>query len=90
MTKRRDKVEIARDILDVCIGGAMLTKILRIANLQYNSFDGFMEPLVSAGYIDKKPAKTRDCRTFWEWATTSDGLGLMREIEKMLDKVGIR
>lgn len=81
MTKRRDRAEIATDILETCVGGAKLTKILRLANLQYNSFGKFVGPLVDGGYLLETMVDTRDKRTIWEWETTPEGRNFQREIK---------
>jgi len=87
---RRDKIEIVRDLLQVCEEETAKTRILRFANIQYNSLPQFLEPLVREGYIEKIPAKTRDKRTFYNWRTTTRGKTLLREIEELLDRLGLR
>ncbi len=81
MTRRRDRAEMTVDILETCMGGAKLTKILRLANLHYNAFGKFVDPLVERGYLLETPVDTRDQRTLWEWETTPEGRKFQREIK---------
>ena len=82
---RRDKIEIVKDVLELCRNPQRMTKILRLANLQYNSFDRFVGTLVRDGYMVEAPLPdSKRC-----WMTTAEGRILHAEIIQLLAKVKI-
>jgi len=87
MTRRRDKLEILRDILKNCKEPSQITHITRLANLQFYSFHEYVDPLVSKGYLEQRPRGIKDHRTFWEWRTTEKGRELLKEINGVYGKI---
>ena len=51
--KRRDKVQIFADIIKVTIKPTKTTRILRLANVQYNTFQDCIEKLCKLGLLRK-------------------------------------
>jgi predicted transcriptional regulator len=51
--ERRDKVQIYADILKVTKQTTKTTRILRLANVQYNTFLECMDTLCNAGLLEK-------------------------------------
>jgi predicted transcriptional regulator len=51
--ERRDKVQIYADIIKVTAKPTKTTRILRLANVQYNTFLECIETLCTAGLLEK-------------------------------------
>ena len=51
--ERRDKVQVFADIIRVSDKPTKLTKILRIANIQYNTFLDCVDKLCSVGFMER-------------------------------------
>jgi len=86
---RRDRIEMIQEVLVLCRETRKLTEILRLANIQYNSFVGIVDPLVEKGFLIKVPCpKSGDKKTKYKWMTTAEGKILLGEIGEVLRKVG--
>ena len=77
--ERRDKVQIFADIIKVSLKPTKTTRILRLANVQYNTFQECIETLCRAGLLEKtsllhKTSKSRDMRTKITYKATDMGL----------------
>ena len=77
---RRDRVQILSDIIRVTENPVKITKILRIANIQYNNFQGLIDMLIKADLIEKIPIaensreiKSFDQRTLYVFRATKTG-----------------
>ena len=57
--ERRDKVQIYADIIKVTKKPTKTTRILRLANVQYNTFLECIDTLCSAGLLEKKYLNTK-------------------------------
>lgn len=87
--KRRDKIEIARDILEVCKNPNRLTYILRLANLHYDHANIILPNLVSGGYLNNHTVQPKGIkRSYRTWQTTKKGRELIKEIDVIMSKVG--
>ncbi len=85
---RRDRLQIAQDILECCLTQSKVTRLLRLANLQYNAFGNHIGPLVREGLLDEIPMeRKKDKRTYFEWRTTPDGLEFLRESRIFLRRI---
>jgi predicted transcriptional regulator len=91
--ERRDKVQIYADILKVTAKPTKTTRILRLANVQYNTFLECIETLCDAGLLEKvslnlnKPS--RDDRTKYTYHATDMGrkwCESLAELYQILDK----
>ena len=51
--ERRDKVQVFADIIRVSDKPTKITKILRFANIQYNTFLDCVERLCNVGFIER-------------------------------------
>ena len=51
--ERRDKVQIFADIIRVSDKPTKVTKILRFANVQYNTFLEYVDRLCSIGFLER-------------------------------------
>ena len=49
--RRRGEVEIIRDVLEVCLGGACKTKIVYRANLNFSRLDRYLGLLLGLGFL---------------------------------------
>lgn len=86
---RRDRIEMIKEVLMLCRKTRKITEILRLANIQFNSFVGIVDPLVEDGYMIKIPCpKSGDKKTKHKWMTTAEGKILLGEIVEVLGKVG--
>lgn len=52
-SERRDKVQVFADIIRVSDKPTKITKILRFANIQYNTFLDSVDRLCSVGFIER-------------------------------------
>ena len=51
--ERRDKVQIFADIIRVSGKSAKVTRILRLANVQYNTFIEYVDRLCGIGFLER-------------------------------------
>lgn len=92
---RRDKLQIYADIIKVSVQPVKITKILRMANVQYNTFRDCIDKLCAAGLLEKIPILKRsrskhDLRTSYVFKATDRGLRwcqMVEEVYKTLDEV---
>jgi predicted transcriptional regulator len=49
--RRRGEVEIIRDVLEVCLGGASKTRIVYRANLNFSRLDRYLGLLLGLGFL---------------------------------------
>ena len=88
---RRDSLQIYADIVAVCTEPSKITKIIRMANVQYRFLQRALDLLLEAGLIRKMLPTYRDERTSREFATTELGLRWRRTVCSVYDalhKVG--
>jgi len=91
--ERRDKVQIFADIIKVSVRPTKVTRILRLANVQYNTFQECINTLCEAGLLEMTPVKkhsrsSRDRRTSYFFRATDSGTRwskMVDEIYKMLN-----
>lgn len=88
---RRDRIEMIQEILMLCRKPRRITEILRLANIQYNSFVGIIDPLVEKSFLIKVPCpKSGDKKTKYKWMTTAEGKALLGEIGEVLRRISLR
>ena len=90
--ERRDKLQIYSDIIEACKVPTKLTKIIRLANLQYNTFLTMMPKL-----LEKKMVKTEkivrtgrkkiDKRTKYTFEATEKGREFKRKINAIYEEI---
>ena len=93
--ERRDKVQIYADILKVTKKPTRTTRILRLANIQYNSFLECVETLCNAGLLEKialdyKKRRERARKTKYEYQSTAMGhkwCEMLDEVVRALETV---
>ena len=87
--ERRDRVQIFSDILRVTKKPTKITKILRVANVQYSTFQEYVDMLIEADLLEKVPVdkksstRTFDQRTNYFFRATQTGqnwCNLVKEI----------
>jgi predicted transcriptional regulator len=86
--ERRDKLQIYYDIIKVTIRPTKITKILRLANIQYNTFHDCISKLLKAGLLErinirKKIKKSIDKRSKCAYKATILGLKWCDEVENV-------
>jgi len=86
--ERRDKLQIYSDIIKVTNQETKITRILRLANIQYNSFRECIETLCGAGLLEKVESnihsrQSQDMRTKYAYKATDLG----KEWCKMVDDI---
>lgn len=94
-SERRDRVQIFADIIKVSAQPVKITKILRAANVQYNTFQECINKLCGAGLLEmipvlKRRRSKRDMRTTYVYKATDGGLrwcGMVDEIYDTIDGV---
>lgn len=77
--ERRDKIQIYSDIIRISATPVKATKILRKANIQYNSFMKYIDTLSCAGLMEKLPVvrgdePAHDKRTTYLYKATKFGI----------------
>jgi len=74
--ERRDKVQIFADIIRVSDRPTKITRILRLANIQYNTFLDCVDRLCSVGFLEKvslDKSVRRKSRTSYRYKATKMG-----------------
>ncbi|MBN1324594.1 MAG: winged helix-turn-helix domain-containing protein [Methanotrichaceae archaeon] len=80
MVLRRDRMEIASDILDICQGGANKTRIVYQANLNFKTVNAYIDLLTAKGLLVvdlSAPSKL--------YRTTEKGSSLLEDIKWVRD-----
>jgi predicted transcriptional regulator len=54
--KRRNELEVMRDVLDVCMKSANKTRIVYSANLNFTRLNRYLHTLLSLGFLAKETA----------------------------------
>ena len=85
---RRDKLQIFADIIKVSTAESKITRILRLANVQYNTFNEYTETLCRAGLLErimsyKKPRKSRDLHKTFAFKATERGLKWIEMVDSI-------
>ena len=88
--ERRDKVQIYADIIKVTKKPTKTTRILRLANVQYNTFLECIDTLCNAGLLEKKhlnPKKysSRDDRAKFVYQATEIGRKWCEALDELYD-----
>lgn len=71
---RRDRIQVLADIVTVCSEPTKVTRIMRLANVQYNFFKKALEMLRKAGIIESTSTDSGDERTSFEFEATDVGI----------------
>jgi len=83
--ERRDKVQIFADIIKGTTRPTKTTRILRLANVQYNTFQECIDKLCRAGLLEKilisKNPSTSDKRTKYAIKATDLGLKWCEKVD---------
>jgi len=90
--ERRDKVQVLADIIKVTNRPTKITKILRVANIQYNTFQECIDKLTKAGLlqitpIEKGSSSIRDKRTLYVFEATDMGLKWCKMVEEVYNSL---
>jgi len=93
--ERRDKLQIFADIIKVTTKKTKTTRVLRLANVQYNTFTECIETLCSAGLLERIPvngkaSSSSDMRTKYTYKATDTGIRwseMVDEIYKTLENL---
>jgi len=90
--ERRDKVQIFADIIRVSGKSAKVTRILRLANVQYNTFIEYVDRLCGIGFLERvsldNSGTSSKSRTSYRYKATKMGeewCGLVDEIYEDLE-----
>ena len=92
LLERRDKVQIYADILKVTKEPTKTTRILRIANVQYNTFLECIDTLCNAGLLekialeDKKPFQ-KPVSTKYVFRATELGQKWLESLEAIYERL---
>jgi len=86
--ERRDKVQIYADIIKVTKKPTKTTRILRLANVQYNTFIECIDTLCNAGLLEKtslehRKSSTKDGRTKYRYKATDMGLKWLESLDEI-------
>ncbi|GAH69813.1 unnamed protein product, partial [marine sediment metagenome] len=86
MNRRRSNIEIIADMLKVGENGAGKTEIMYSANMSYSQIQKYLGFLLSHGFINKvevgNPIVT--------YRVTDKGLGLLKNIDSIMEVLGFR
>ena len=86
---RRDKIQIFYDIIKVSEKPTKITKILRLANVQYNTFQECIERLIKTGLLEKVyllekgTRSSGDKRNKISYKATAPGLQWCKNVEEI-------
>lgn len=95
--ERRDRVQIFADIIKVTTGPTKTTRILRLANVQYNTFKECIEIMCEAGLLRKvnpndaqARANSNDQRVKYVYAATNTGLKWCEMVNEVYQKLSVK
>ena len=83
--ERRDKVQIFADIIRVTDKPTKITRILRFANLQYNTFLDCVDRLCNVGFIERVGPASRGRYRYKSTKTGEEWCDLLDEIYEGLE-----
>ena len=86
LEERRDKLQIYYDIIRVTTRPTKITRILRLANVQYNTFQECVEKLMQAGLLETihmNERRSRKGRVKVTYKATEQGLEWCKSIEEI-------
>lgn len=91
---RRDKLQIFADIIKVSFRETKMTRILRLANIQYNTFKECVEKLCRAGFLERvsSPEDKRssdDMRTKCVYRATETGVKWSKLVDEIYRKLEV-
>ena len=91
--ERRDKVQIYADIIKVTKKPIKTTRILRLANVQYNTFLECMDTLCNAGLLVKislgyNKSSKKDDRVKYKYLATDMGRKWVESLEEIYRRLG--
>jgi len=93
--ERRDKIQIFHDIIKVSARPTNTTRILRLANIQYNTFKEYIDTLLKAGFLERikgelgTNSKTRTLRTKTSYQATYEGLEWCVSLKELYEALEI-
>ena len=79
--KKRDSLDISADILRLATSGAIKTRIVYGANLNFKIVEGYLSRLTNLGLLDNRDSRRR-------YQTTEKGLSFIQRYEE-LSKFGL-
>ena len=90
--ERRDKIQIYADIIKVTKKPTKTTRILRIANIQYNTFLECIDTLCTAGLLEKisidYKKTTKDNRIKYKYKATHMGRKWVESLDEIYQRLG--
>lgn len=75
--KRRDRLEVINEILDVAVDGVVKTRIMYRTNVNFRQFENYVDPLLDAGLIE---VSDNDSRRIYR--TTDKGKVLLSKLSE--------
>ena len=90
--ERRDKVQIYADIIKVTKKPTKTTRILRLANVQYNTFIECIDTLCNAGLLEKtsleyRKFSSKNDRIKYRYKATSMGLKWLESLDEIYKRL---
>ncbi len=90
--ERRDKVQIYADIIKVTKKPTKTTRILRLANVQYNTFIECIDTLCNAGLLEKisldyKKSSIKGDRINYRYKATAMGLRWLKSLDEIYKRL---
>jgi predicted transcriptional regulator len=79
--KKRDSMDISADILRLATSGAIKTRIVYGANLNFKIVEGYLSRLTGLGLLDNRDSQRR-------YQTTEKGISFIKRYEE-LSKFGL-
>ena len=90
-TDRRDKIQVYADIINVARRPVKITRIMRLANVQYNQFKEYVEKLCSTGFLEKSsimsPGMSEAKRTSYTYKATDMGVKWCKLVSELYAKL---
>ncbi len=89
---RRDKIQLLADIIKVSKKEIKMTKIIRLANIQYSTFQDCIDTLCNAALLEKvrlkdKSRRLRDARTKIAYKATEMGIKWCQMVDEIYKKL---
>lgn len=82
---RRDNIQILADVIAVCREPTRITKLIRLANIQYHVCVEAVSLLVKAGFLKATPLKCTDRRKIEVFSATDLGIAWCDRVRSLYE-----
>jgi predicted transcriptional regulator len=78
---KRNRCQIISQILEICIGGSNITKIIYQANINFKNANMYIDLLIKYGMLNVNQEPTK------KYETTEKGIKFLHSLKKLRDEL---